>query len=124
MDDEYELINAKSFRDKKTIDRAKDVTYIDTTNRKSYLYDELSKIQFRPYNKALSLAKTSLIPLLGQDSQTLGSIIKRQLIKFLPNFLKEAISVTRRKIFKYLNYEKDILVTRLFQTLIGFIIIV
>ena len=92
LEEELDLVNRNSFKGKKTINQANDLTEIDAGNGKKTIF-KVCKELYIIATKAIDLAKTSLIPLQEQDSQTLENIIKRQLNEVLPNLLKEAISV-------------------------------
>jgi len=70
LKEELNLVNKNSFKGKKTINQANDLSEIDPRNGKKTIF-KVCKELYIVATKAIDQAKTSLIPLPEQDSQTL-----------------------------------------------------
>ena len=90
MTEDLDAINKKSLKGTCTIDSAKTVADIPTSNSREHLFKVVKEL-FAFSKKALNLVQ-SANKISGQDSQTLENIIKKQLTDVLPGLLKETLS--------------------------------
>ena len=85
MEDELEAINRKSFKGKNSIESAKVLSDIETTNKREGMFIVVKEL-YAFSKRALNLAKSV------QDTQNLEEIIKKHLSDVLPDLLKTALS--------------------------------
>ena len=90
MKEELEILNLKSLKGKSTLESAKVLIDIDSTNKRDDMFSIIKKL-YNFSKKALDLARLSETT-SGHDTSNLEDVIKKQLADVLPGLLKTALS--------------------------------